>query len=220
MLSLKKHPSLAASPLPFGAVEVKYTSPDSWDIPAFRALVSEEIALLKENFPADCYDRKAVWGENAYVRYFKRFKKTFPVMLQFESVVLKGRPFPCFNPAAEVAFLTEITTFCLSGAHDADCIRGDVELYLADTREDFEGMRETLHTYPNDFCGRDSSGIIFSMIAGTDKRTCATNESRNVLYPVFCTADMPAEYIEKVMSTIVRYAKTLCPDAEVNCRII
>jgi len=218
VIEFKKDVSLQNQIFPFGAVEVKFAHEETWNRAAFRQLVDSEIASLKEKY-AD-YDRKAVWGENTYYRFFKKFKKTYPVMLQFESVVLKNRPFPDFNPISEIAFLMEITTFILSGTHDADCIDGDVTLYMADSREDFEGMRETLHTYPNDFCARDNSGIIFSLIAGTDARTSAKPCSRNVLYPVFGTHDATAEMLEMAMSTLVRYIKTLCPDAEIQCRTI
>ena len=220
MVNFIKNASIADNAFPFGAVEVNFPPEERWNRAAFRALVESEIALLKEKYPADSYDRKAVWGVNRYYRFFKKFKKTYPVMLQFESVVLKDRPFPDFNPIYEIAFLMEITTFVLSGTHDADCISGDVVLYIADSKEDFAGMRETLHTYPNDFCARDDEGIIFSLIAGTDKRTCAKAYSCNVLYPIFCTPDMPHEEIEKAMETVCRYVKVLCPEAEINCRII
>jgi len=220
MINFTKNSAPCAIDFPFGVVEVNFPPEDSWDKAAFRALVDEEIAKLKEMYPADSYDRKAVWGENRYFRFFRKFKKTYPVMLQFESVVLKDRPFPDFNPLSEIAFLLEITTFVLSGTHDADCIKGDVQLYIADSKEDFEGMRETLHTYPNDFCARDDEGIVFSLIAGTDRRTCAKADSRNVLYPIFCTPDMPRDEIEKAMAALCRYIKVLCPEAEINCRII
>lgn len=203
---------------PFGIVEVKFPSDDNLDITAFRSLVDSEIALLKERYTD--YDRKAVFGENPYVKFFKKFKKTYPVMLQFESVCFKDRPFPAFNPISEIAFLAEITTFVLSGAHDIDNISGDVQLYIADSREDFEGMHGTLHTYPNDFCAKDDKGIVFSLIAGTDRRTCAKQDSRYVLYPVFGTPDIPLEVIQKGLDTICRYVKVLCPDAEIETAII
>ena len=203
---------------PFGIVEVKFPPKDNWNIAAFRSLVDSEIALLKEKHTN--YDRKAVFGENPYVKFFKKFKKTYPVMLQFESVCFKDRPFPAFNPISEIAFLAEITTFVLSGAHDIDSVSGDVQLYIATEKEDFEGMHGTLHTYPNDFCARDDKGIIFSLIAGTDSRTCAKQDSRYVLYPVFGTPDIPLETIEKGIGTICRYVKVLAPDAEIETAII
>ncbi|MBP1551346.1 MAG: hypothetical protein J6C04_03620 [Oscillospiraceae bacterium] len=203
---------------PFGIVEVTFPPKDNWNIAAFRSLVDSEIALLKEQYAS--YDRKAVFGENPYVKFFKKFKKTYPVMLQFESVCFKDRPFPAFNPISEIAFLAEMTTFVLSGAHDIDSINGDVQLYIAAEKEDFEGMHGTLHTYPNDFCARDDKGIIFSLIAGTDSRTCAKQDSSYVLYPVFGTPDIPLETIEKGIDTICRYVKVIAPDAEIETTII
>ena len=218
MLNFKKDSALLASRFPMGAVVVKYPCADNWDVAAFRSLVDSEIALLKEQYTS--YDRKAVFAENPYVKFFKKFKKTYPVMLQFESVCFKDKPFPAFNPISEIAFLAEITTFVLSGAHDIDSIIGDVQLYLATEKEDFEGMHGTLHTYPNDFCAKDDKGIIFSLIAGTDNRTCAKQNSSYVLYPVFGTPDIPLETIEKGIDTICNYVKVLAPDAEIETAII
>lgn len=220
MINFNKTESLEDVHFPLGIAEVNFPAEERWDKAAFRRLVEEEINLLKEKYPAHSYDRKAVWTDNIHYRFFKKFKKTYPVMLQFESVVLKDRPFPDFNPLSEIAFLMEISTFMLSGAHDADCIEGDVTLYIADSREDFEGRNETLHTYPKDFCARDEKGIIFSLIAGTDKRTSAQPDSRNILYPVFGTPDMDISAIQNALDTLCRYVAVLCPEAEINCRII
>ena len=218
MLNIKKDISLADKNFPFGVALVTFPPKEKWNETAFRNLVETEIAQLKEKY-AD-YDRKAVWGENPYVRFFKKFKKTFPVMLQFESAVLKDRPFPAFNPIAEVAFLLEITACVLSGAHDISCIDGDLTLYLATEKEDFEGIRETLHTYPNDFCARDNNGIIFSLIAGTDKRTSAKPDSTKVMYPLFGTPDMDTAVMETAFTTLKRYIHTLAPDAQTETYIL
>ena len=218
MINIKKDISLADKNFSFGVAEVIFPPKDKWNETAFRTLADSEINALKEKYTD--YDRKAVWGENPYVRFFKKFKKTFPVMLQFESVVLKDRPFPAFNAVSEVAFLLEITQGVLSGAHDADCIDGDVALYLATEKEDFEGIRETLHTYPNDFCARDNSGIIFSLIAGTDRRTSAKPDSTKVLYPVFAAPDMDTAIIENAFETLKKYVLTLAPDAQVKTYIL
>jgi hypothetical protein len=150
-------------------VEVRF--PEDLCVNEFRALVETELVALREKYVD--YDRKTLFGDHPYFRFFRKFKKTYPVMMQFESVLLKGRPFPSFNPVAEVPFLMELTTQVLSGAHDADRISGPVTLYCAAEKEEFLGMRgDPFHTYPGDFCGRDDQGIIFSLIAGADARTC------------------------------------------------
>ena len=203
--------------IPFGYVEVRY--PETLHTAAFRQLVEEEISALKEKYRD--YDRKAVFGENPYFRFFKKFKKTYPVMMQFESVLFKDRPFPAFNPVAEIAFLMELVTHVLSGAHDADRIAGEVLLYSATAKEEFPGLRgQPFHTYPGDFCARDAEGIIFSLIAGADERTCARTDSTYVIYPLFGTPDLPVSVLEEAMEVLVRYIQVLAPEAEISTCIL
>lgn len=217
MLQFIKDASSRERNIPFGYVEVWY--PEILRCDDFRALVETELSTLREKY-AD-YDRKNVFGQNPYFRFFKKFKKTYPVMMQFESVLFKGRPFPNFNPVAEVPFLMEIVTQVLSGAHDVDQIQGTVELYSATSREEFSGMRGTpFHTYPGDFCGRDEAGIIFSLIAGADARTCARQDSRHVFYPLFGTPDLPAEVIQDAMDVLIRYIRALAPDAQIEVGLL
>ena len=219
MLQFKLDPVLAERKIPFGVVEVWYPEGDTLQTEAFYSLVEEELSQLRCRYEE--YDRKAVFGENPYVRFFKKFKKTYPVMTQFESVLLKGRPFPRFNPVAEVPFLMEIVTHVLSGTHDADQISGTVELYSGTCKEEFPGLRGVpFHTYPGDFCGRDEEGIIFSMIAGADARTCAKSDSRHVLYPIFRTPELSADVILNTMDVLARYVRVLAPDAQIDSYVL
>lgn len=218
MLGIKKDAALAEKNFPFGYVEVHYPPQEQWNTENFRRLVAEKLKELGEKYAM--YDRKEVFGENPYYRFFKKFKKTYPVMLQFESIMFKGRPFPDYNPVTDVAFLLEITTLVLSGTHDVDSLQGEIELFLGTEKAAFMGMREQLHTYPGDFCARDEAGIIFSEIAGTDARTCAKQDSRHVFYPVFGTPDMPLETITQAMNVIVEYIKVLAPEAEIECIVV
>lgn len=96
MLEIIKDPTFAERNIPLGILEVTYPDRSSWDITKFYDLVHAELDALREKY-AD-YDRKAVFGENPYFRFFKKFKKTYPVMQQFESVLFKGRPFPEEDP--------------------------------------------------------------------------------------------------------------------------
>ena len=205
--------------IPFGVVEVRYPSREGWREEDFRALAQEELSACRERYPD--YERKTAFGDHPYVRFFKKFKKTYPVVLQFESVMFKGQPFPHENPVTAVPFLLELTTLVLSGTHDVEQLRGPVELYMATGKEPFlgRGGRE-LHTYPGDFCGRDDGGIIFSAIAGTDGRTCARPESRHVFYPVFGTPDLPVEVVEQAVRRIVQFVQVLAPGAETETAIL
>lgn len=219
MFEIIKDPTFAERNIPLGILEVTYPDRSAWDITKFYDLVHAELDALREKY-AD-YDRKAVFGENPYFRFFKKFKKTYPVMQQFESVLFKGRPFPEGNPAATLPFLAEICTQVLSGAHDIDCIDGPLTIFTPDSRLPFDGMRaESTHTYPNDVCGRDGSGIIFSMIAGADKRTCVHPDSRHIFYPVFGTPDTPPALIQSTLDRIVSYLQVLAPAAEIETALL
>lgn len=221
MLRVSMETALRERNIPFGLVEVRYPSPEAWDIFGFRELVNQELSGLRGRFSADGYDRKSDFGDNPYVRFFKKFKKTYPVMLQFESVILRGQPFPQDNPIREVPFLMELTTRMLSGVHDVDQVRGAIELFLGVDRTPFMGLngRES-YTYPGDFCGRDDGGVIFSAIAGCDMRTRARLESRHAFYPVFGTPDMPAEAVWEAIGTLVRYVNTLAPESQTRSFVL
>lgn len=219
MIRFTKEAALTERNIPFGYVEVWYPERSQLNISGFRMLVQEELERLRQSYAE--YDRKAVFGDNPYVRFFKKFKKTYPVLMQFESVMFKGRPFPEFNPVSEVAFLMEIVTHVLSGAHDIDQMAGTVELYSAVSKEEFPGLRGTpFHTYPGDFCGRDEAGIIFSLIAGADERTCAKTDSTHVLYPIFGTPDLEESVIRDAMEVLIRYILVLAPDARIETGIL
>lgn len=219
MLTVEKEGLLAERNILFGLTEVWYPDSGAWDVEAFRALEEAELSALRERY-AD-YDRRAVFGENPYVRFFKKFKKTYPVLMQVESFLLKGRPFPRDNPVTEVPFLAELTTQCLMGTHDADAVQGTLRLFSGTEKAPFTGLRGgEVHTYPNDVCGRDDGGIIFSMISGADERTCAKPESRHVFYPVFGTPDMAAEEIACRQALLERYVRTLAPAARIETRIL
>ena len=73
MFEIIKDPTFAERNIPLGILEVTYPDRSSWDITKFYDLVHAELDALREKY-AD-YDRKAVFGENPYFRFFKKFKK-------------------------------------------------------------------------------------------------------------------------------------------------
>ena len=219
MFEIIKDPTFAERNIPLGILEVTYPDRSAWDITKFYDLVHAELDALREKY-AD-YDRKAVFGENPYFRFFKKFKKTYPVMQQFESVMFKGRPFPEEDLVMGVPFLLELTTFVLSGTHDIDRMDGPLTIFTPSEKLPFLGMRAaSTHTYPKDICGRDSSGIIFSMIAGADERTCAREESRHVFYPVFGVPGQAPDALRSAQTRMAEYAALLAKDAQIACEWI
>ena len=217
MVTFEKDAALGG--VPFGVLEVTYPERALRHTEDFRSMVEEHLRLLREKY-AD-YDRKALFGENVYFRFFRKLKKTYPVMMQLESFLLKGRPFPIENAVTAIPFLAELETQSLSGTHDVDFVRGAVRLFAGTEKAPFPGMRgEEAHTYPGDFCARDDEGIIFSMIAGADARTCAKPGSRHVFYPVFGVAGQPEAEISAVLDRLEEYVRTLAPEADISRQLL
>ena len=219
MVQITKENGMQSAGVPFAWVEVQYPDKAQWDETGFYDMVEQHVAALREQYRE--YVRADVFGQNPYFRYFRKFKKTYPVMMQFESVLLKGREFPRWNAVTAVPFLAELETHVLCGTHDIDRLMGPVELYQAEAREPFAGLRgDEVHTYPGDVTGRDAGGIIFSMIAGADSRTCVHPDSRHVFYPVFGTPDTAPAVIEDALETLAGFVRTICPGAKIESAML
>lgn len=219
MVQITKENGMQSAGVPFAWVEVQYPDKAQWDETGFYDMVEQHVAALREQYRE--YVRADVFGQNPYFRYFRKFKKTYPVMMQFESVLLKGRKFPRWNAVTAVPFLVELETHVLCGTHDIDRLMGPVELYQAEAKEPFEGLRgDEVHTYPGDVTGRDAGGIIFSMIAGADARTCAREESCHVFYPVFGVSGQEPDALRSAQTRMAEYAKLLANNAQIDCNLI
>jgi len=194
-------------------LEVRYPDSSEWDIDAFRQLRDRELdAICKDG---ENYDRETWFRQDAYFRYFRKFKKTYPVMMQVESFLLKGRPFPEGRYINAVAFLTEMKTRMLMGTHDADRVEGDIIFYTETEKVPFPSIHGSEgHSYPGDTTGCDDGGVIISMIAGADSRTCLQENSTHVLYMVFGTPSTSAEVLDECLDQAEEYVRVLAPDAE------
>lgn len=219
MIELYKDESLDGIDIPFGILDVRYPEPAQWDLAAFESLKAVELASIRGQ--AQTYNRKAEFSEEPYFRYFRKYKKTYPVMAQLESFLLKGRPFPEYNPINQVAFLTELKTRMLTGTHDADKIQGALVLFRGSEEIPFIGMggREK-HSYRGDLTGKDDGGVILTMISGPDERTCLTEETLHPVYLVFAPEGLSAAKVKGCLDQMERYVKTLAPGAGIESKLI
>ncbi len=194
-------------------LEVRYPDAPEWDVAAFEQLRDSELEAIRKK--GEDYDRETWFRQDPYFRYFRKFKKTYPVMMQVESFLLKGRPFPEGRYINAVAFLTELRTGILMGTHDAERVEGDIVIYTETEKVPFPSIHGSEgHSYPGDTTGRDDKGVIISMIAGADSRTCLQDDSRHVLYLVFGTPLTSPEVLYECLDQVEEYVRTLAPSAE------
>ena len=218
MVNILRDPSLPQDTR-VGVLEVQYPDAGQWDVAAFQALVEQELAAIRAEGAS--YDRETWFRQDAFFRYFRKFKKTYPVMMQVESFLLKGRPFPEGRFVNAVAFLTELKTRGLIGTHDGDRVQGTIVYYQESAETPFPSIHGgEAHSYVGDVTGRDDGGVIISMIAGADDRTCLNEQSRHALYFAFGTPGMAPEVLQGYLEQLSAYAKTLAPTATMELRMI
>jgi DNA/RNA-binding domain of Phe-tRNA-synthetase-like protein len=142
-------------------------------------------------------------------------------MAQLESFLLKGRPFPEWSLINQVAFLTELRTRMLTGSHDTAKISGTLVISVEETETPFTAMGEReRHSYKGDLTGRDEGGVILSMVAGPDNRTCLSNATLHPVYFVFATPAFPVKEVDSCLDLMESYVKVLAPSARIERRVL
>lgn len=219
MFAIEKDATFIEHGTRFGVLEVTYPDRTAWQVAALREREAEELAKIKAT--AAAYDRAAVFGGSPYVRYFKKYKKTYQVLQQVESFLLKDRPFPQFNPANEITFLTELKHHYLLGTHDVEKFQGQPVLYCPAEKTPFVGIGgRDVHAYPGDVTVRDDGGVTVSMIGGPDERTCLKEDSTHIAYLVFGAPGVTEAEIAAVMEELVGLALLLSPAAKIERQIL
>ena len=91
---------------------------------------------------------EAIPSLQVYDAYYKRFKKTYHVQLQLESIAFKGKSIPSVAALVEAMFMAEVKNMLLTAGHDLDTLqlparldvtKGD-EVYTLMTRPDPAGQ--------------------------------------------------------------------------------
>ncbi|MEJ2716028.1 MAG: hypothetical protein P8182_02650 [Deltaproteobacteria bacterium] len=113
---------------------------------------------LEEELRALFKDRdqlKSIPPIQAYRDYYKRFKKSYHVLAQLESIIFKGKSVPRVAALVEAMFLTELRNMLLTAGHDMAAVRPPVRLDVAKGTETYvriNGQEQQLRsgqTHPN-----------------------------------------------------------------------
>jgi DNA/RNA-binding domain of Phe-tRNA-synthetase-like protein len=184
----------------------------------FGSLKAAEIARVRAQCPA--YDRKTFLQTepvSCYAGYYKRFKKTYHVLQQFETIVVKGNPLPAADPLVQVLYLTEIKHRLLIAGHDLDRIALPLTIFLSQGGERYTGASgREIELKANDICMRDGDEVILSIIYGQDFRTRMTPETHNALYLIDGVDGITPELIKPALEDMQIYLRTFDPAVRVN----
>lgn len=175
-------------------------------------------AELRSRFSG--YDRpalRAIPTLQAYSAYYKRFKKTYHVQLQLESVILKGKSIPRSAALVEAMFVAELKSLLLTAGHDLQVVHMPVSVDVADGSESYvrlNGQEQQLK--PNDMIISDAQSILSSIIYGPDRRTRITSETRHVLFTTYAVPGIEEQVVRQHLEDIQANILLFAPSAQVE----
>ncbi len=77
----------------------------------------------------------------AYNDHYKRFKKSYHVQLQLESIAWKGKSIPSVSALVEAMFMAEMKNLLLTAGHDLDLVQLPLTLDVSKGTEGYTLMR-------------------------------------------------------------------------------
>ncbi len=173
---------------------------------------------LRERFAGQ--DRAALEAlpiQQAYEAYYRRFKKTYHVLLQLESVALKGKSLPAVAALVEAMFMAELKNGLLTAGHDREALHIPIRLEVARGDERYVQLRgQEAALKPGDMFMADSQGIISSVLYGPDGRTQITPATRQVVFAVYAPPGIGKEAVEGHLMDIRDNVSLVSPSAEIE----
>jgi DNA/RNA-binding domain of Phe-tRNA-synthetase-like protein len=190
--------------------------------PVHHAELEKQKAELEEHLRAQFagQDRAAIASHpvlQAYNEYYRRFKKTYHVQLQLESIVLKGKSIPAVASLVECMFMAEVKNMLLTAGHDLDTLQLPLTLDVTTGNESYVVLRgENQIVKVGDMMISDGMGIISNIIYGPDQRTQITANTRNVVFTVYAPAGIDEQAIIQHLQDMRDYVMVIAPQTEVE----
>ena len=152
-----------------------------------------------------------------YNNYYKRFNKTYHVLLQLDSIVFKNKSIPKVASLVEAMFMAELKNLLLTAGHDLDVIDLPIKLDVSSGVEKYTQINgQEKELLPNDMMVSDLQGIISSIIYGPDKRTQIKPDTRNVLFVVYAPPGIEKSKVFQHLQDIQSYVHIIAPKSEVE----
>ena len=188
--------------------------------PDHHEALEEKKAALENELRARYagYDRAALKSTSpvdAYTAYYKRFKKTYHVLLQLESIVQKGKSIPRVAALVEAMFMAELDNLLLTAGHDLDKIELPATIDVAEGGENYTNLTGKPQTLkPDDMMMKDGGGVICSVIYGSDDRTIIPSSTRQVMFVVYAPPGIGEMAVQKHLNDIRDNVTLIAPQAQ------
>ncbi len=150
----------------------------------------------------------------AYDQFYKKFKKTYHLLLQLESIVA-GKSIPSGEALVSAMFMAELEDLLLTAGHDLDRVSGEVRFDAAQGIERYERMNGEPQTLKaGDLYSADEAGVLSSVIYGPDRRTRIRPDTKAALFTTYGVPGIGSEQVDVHLNRLRDLILLFSPDAE------
>jgi DNA/RNA-binding domain of Phe-tRNA-synthetase-like protein len=152
-----------------------------------------------------------------YHRYYRKFGYTYHVLLQLESVVLKGKSLPNVSPLVDANFAAELETLILTAGHDVSKLEVPVMIDVARENDQITQMNGKRKDVPvGDMLMRDAGGVACTILRGQDNRSPISRSTTHVLYVSYVPDGVAQERVQAQLDTMEKHVRLFAPECVVE----
>jgi DNA/RNA-binding domain of Phe-tRNA-synthetase-like protein len=153
----------------------------------------------------------------AYHRYYRKFGYTYHVLLQLESVVLKGKSLPNVSPLVDANFAAELETLILTAGHDVTQLEAPILIDVAREGDQITQMNGKQKDVPiGDMLMRDAGGVACTILRGQDNRSPISKATTHVLYVSYVPEGVTEEQVRAQLDEMEKHVRLFAPDCTVE----
>jgi len=182
-----------------------------------RAKLELETAIRQRFSGVDRKEMRALFPFTQYHDYYKKFKKSYHVLHQCESIATGSRTLPAGAPLVQAMFMAEIKNQLLTAGYDRRNLARPFRVGLADGATSFAGMGQKECRPPaGDILFSSEHTLLGSIICGPDNDHRIRATTTEVLFAVYGVPGITAEHIERHFADIANLVRLIDPRAEVD----
>jgi DNA/RNA-binding domain of Phe-tRNA-synthetase-like protein len=153
----------------------------------------------------------------AYHRYYRSFGYTYHVLLQLESVALKGKSLPSVSPLVDANFAAELETLILTAGHDVAQLEAPIVIDAAREGDEITQMNGTRkHVPAGDMLMRDAQGVACTILRGQDNRSSISKATTHVLYVSYVPDGVTEEQVRAQLDAMEKLVRLFTPECIVE----
>lgn len=181
--------------------------------PEFQQAKREVERAVRDSFAGmDKKEMRNLFPFDRYHDYYRKFKKTYHVLHQCESLATGSRTIPAGIPLVQAMFMAEVKNRLLTAGYDCRNLQPPFQVALADGISSFSGISGKSCTPPaGDMIFASGQTILGSIICGPDLDHRIQATTTDVLFAVYGVPGIAAEDITRHLEDIEAFIRIFAP---------